>query len=113
MGRPGPTPSGGSSMELLSTAARCVHGVHWMSKWTHKRGPHTFHKSRSAKDTGFHAHDGKFVPVKEMVPELVVPELAGWFQAQALRELSCPPVTPTLQGGDGDCRPEGLQGLHL
>nr|XP_005908693.1 PREDICTED: 39S ribosomal protein L41, mitochondrial [Bos mutus] len=49
-----------------------------MSKWTSKRGPRTFHKSRGAKGVGFHGRGGKFVLVKEMVPELVVPDLAGF-----------------------------------
>lgn len=35
-------------------------------------------KGRGAKGTGFHGRDGKFVQIKEMIPELVVPELAGF-----------------------------------
>ncbi|XP_029776177.1 39S ribosomal protein L41, mitochondrial [Suricata suricatta] len=66
-------------MGLLSGAARIVvRGADRMSRWTSKRGPRTFHKSRGAKGTGVHVRDGKFVQVKEMVPELVVPELAGF-----------------------------------
>ncbi|XP_039076677.1 39S ribosomal protein L41, mitochondrial [Hyaena hyaena] len=66
-------------MGLLSAAARIVvRGADRMSRWTSKRGPRTFYKSRGAKGTGVHARDGKFVQVKEMVPELVVPELAGF-----------------------------------
>ncbi|VFV34602.1 39S ribosomal protein L41, mitochondrial [Panthera pardus] len=66
-------------MGLLSGAARIVvRGADRMSRWTSKRGPRTFYKSRGTKGTGVHARDGKFVQVKEMVPELVVPELAGF-----------------------------------
>lgn len=66
-------------MGLLSEAARClVRGADRMSRWTSKRGPRTFYKGRGAKGTGVHGRDGKFVLVKEMVPELVVPELTGF-----------------------------------
>ena len=66
-------------MGLLSGAARAlVRGADRMSKWTSKRGPRTFYKSRGAKGVGFHGRGGRFVLVKEMVPELVVPELAGF-----------------------------------
>ncbi|KAK2506500.1 hypothetical protein MC885_019342 [Smutsia gigantea] len=66
-------------MGLLSGAARALmRGADRMSRWTSKRGPRTFYKSRGAKGTGVRAHDGTFVLVKEMVPELVVPELAGF-----------------------------------
>ncbi|KAB0380417.1 large ribosomal subunit protein mL41 [Muntiacus reevesi] len=66
-------------MGLLSGVARAlVRGADRMSKWTSKRGPRTFYKSRGAKGVGFHGRGGRFVLVKEMVPELVVPELAGF-----------------------------------
>ncbi|KAF3820862.1 large ribosomal subunit protein mL41 [Mirounga angustirostris] len=66
-------------MGLLSGAARVVvRGADRMSRWTSKRGPRTFYKGRGAKGTGVHGRDGKFVQIKEMVPELVVPELAGF-----------------------------------
>lgn len=69
----------GLGMGLLSGAARAlVRGADRMSKWTSKRGPRTFCKGRGAKGTGFHGRDGKFVQIKEMIPELVVPELAGF-----------------------------------
>lgn len=68
-----------AGMGLLSGAARClVRGADRMSKWTSKRGPRSFYKSRGTKSIGVHARGGKFVVVKEMVPELVVPELAGF-----------------------------------
>lgn len=66
-------------MGLLSGAARClVRGADRMSKWTSKRGPRSFYKGRGTKAPGVHARGGKFVVVQEMVPELVVPDLAGF-----------------------------------
>ncbi|XP_070286079.1 large ribosomal subunit protein mL41 [Myotis yumanensis] len=66
-------------MGLLGAAARCVvRGADRMSKWTSKRGPRTFYKSRGAKGTGHLARGGKFVLIREQVPELVVPDLAGF-----------------------------------
>ncbi|XP_003757595.1 39S ribosomal protein L41, mitochondrial [Sarcophilus harrisii] len=65
-------------MGLLSALTRgLVRGADRMSKWTSKRGPRTFYKSRGAKFTGF-SKSGKFVMVKEMVPEFVVPDLTGF-----------------------------------
>lgn len=66
-------------MGLLGAAARClVRGANRMSEWTSKRGPRSFNKGRGTKGTGAHSRGGRFVVVKEMVPELVVPELAGF-----------------------------------
>ncbi|CAK6433449.1 unnamed protein product [Pipistrellus nathusii] len=66
-------------MGLLGAAARCVvRGADRMSKWTSKRGPRTFYKSRGAKGTGYLVRGGKFLLVKEQVPELVVPDLTGF-----------------------------------
>ncbi|KAM7093580.1 large ribosomal subunit protein mL41 [Molossus nigricans] len=82
-------------MGLLGAAARCVvRGADRMSKWTSKRGPRTFYKSRGAKGTGFHARGSKFVQVKEMVPELVVPELAG-FKLKPYVNYRAPPGPDT------------------
>ncbi|XP_072489274.1 large ribosomal subunit protein mL41 isoform X1 [Notamacropus eugenii] len=66
------------SMGLLSALTRgLVRGADRMGKWTSKRGPRTFYKGRGAKFTGF-SSGGKFVKVKEMVPEFVVPDLTGF-----------------------------------
>ncbi|XP_043838226.1 39S ribosomal protein L41, mitochondrial [Dromiciops gliroides] len=65
-------------MGLLSALTRgLVRGADRMSKWTSKRGPRTFYKGRGAKFTGF-SSSGRFVKVKEMVPEFVVPDLTGF-----------------------------------
>ncbi|XP_077005026.1 large ribosomal subunit protein mL41 [Tamandua tetradactyla] len=66
-------------MGLLTGVTRgLVRGADRMSKWTSKRGPRTFYKSRGAKGTGVHASDWKFVKIKERVPEFVVPDLTGF-----------------------------------
>ncbi|XP_037350777.1 39S ribosomal protein L41, mitochondrial [Talpa occidentalis] len=65
-------------MGLLSAAARVLlRGADRGSRWTSKRGPRSHYKGRGAKGTGVRGRDGRFVLVPAMVPELVVPELAG------------------------------------
>uniref|UniRef100_A0A8C6IDF0 39S ribosomal protein L41, mitochondrial n=1 Tax=Mus spicilegus TaxID=10103 RepID=A0A8C6IDF0_MUSSI len=63
---------------LTAVTQSLVRGADRMSKWTSKRGPSTFTKSRGAKKTGIHTSDRKFVQIKEMVPEFVVPDLTGF-----------------------------------
>lgn len=113
-------------MGLLGAAARCVvRGADRMSKWTSKRGPRTFYKSRGAKGTGYLSRGGKFVLVKEQVPELVVPDLAGFklkpyvnYRAPAgtdtpltaerlFREAVAPAIEKDLRAGTFD--PERLE----
>ncbi|XP_075415851.1 large ribosomal subunit protein mL41 [Tenrec ecaudatus] len=66
-------------MGILTGVTRgLVRGADRMSQWTSKRGPRTFYKSRGAKGTGVHAPGHKFVVIKEMVPEFVVPDLTGF-----------------------------------
>ncbi|XP_062938670.1 large ribosomal subunit protein mL41 [Cynocephalus volans] len=65
-------------MGLLAAARALVRGADRMSRWTSKRGPRTFCKGRGAKRTGVLAADCRFVQVKEMVPEFVVPDLSGF-----------------------------------
>ncbi|XP_030660892.1 39S ribosomal protein L41, mitochondrial-like [Nomascus leucogenys] len=65
-------------MGVLAAAARClVRGADRISKWTSKRGPRSFkgRKGRGAKGTGFLTSGWRFVQIKEMVPEFVVPAL--------------------------------------
>lgn len=62
---------------LTAVTQGLVRGADRMSKWTSKRGPRTFTKSRGAKKTGFYTNR-KFVQIKEMVPEFVVPDLTGF-----------------------------------
>lgn len=67
------------SMGFLTAVTQgLVRGADRMSKWTSKRGPRTFNKSRGAKKTGIYTSDRKFVQIKEMVPEFVVPDLTGF-----------------------------------
>ncbi|XP_008829403.1 39S ribosomal protein L41, mitochondrial [Nannospalax galili] len=63
---------------LTAVTQGLVRGADRMSKWTSKRGPRTFYKSRGAKRTGIYVSGWKFVQVKEMVPEFVVPDLTGF-----------------------------------
>ncbi|KAM9642031.1 large ribosomal subunit protein mL41 [Trichechus inunguis] len=63
---------------LTGVTRGLVRGADRMSKWTSKRGPRTFYKGRGAKGTGVHAPGRKFVMIKEMVPEFVVPDLTGF-----------------------------------
>ncbi|KAM6169304.1 large ribosomal subunit protein mL41 [Rhynchocyon petersi] len=63
---------------LTGVTRGLVRGADRMSKWTSKRGPRTFYKSRGAKGTGVRAPGRKFVMIKEMVPEFVVPDLTGF-----------------------------------
>ncbi|KAJ8413822.1 hypothetical protein AAFF_G00064200 [Aldrovandia affinis] len=49
-----------------------------MAEFTSKRGPRTFYKGRGARATGVITSSRKFVSIKEMVPEFVVPSLEGF-----------------------------------
>ncbi|XP_008937164.1 PREDICTED: 39S ribosomal protein L41, mitochondrial, partial [Merops nubicus] len=46
--------------------------------FTSKRGPRTYNKGRGAKKPGVLTASHKFLLVKEMVPEFVVPDLRGF-----------------------------------
>ncbi|KAM4877676.1 large ribosomal subunit protein mL41 [Thomomys bottae] len=66
-------------MGLLTAVTQgLVRGADRMSRWTSKRGPRSFYKSRGAKRTGVTVPGRKFVQIKEMVPEFVVPDLTGF-----------------------------------
>ncbi|XP_005994514.1 large ribosomal subunit protein mL41 [Latimeria chalumnae] len=66
-------------MGLLADLARgLVRGADRMAEFTSKRGCKTHYKPRGTKRTGFITSSGKFVTVKEMVPEFVVPNLSGF-----------------------------------
>ncbi|NXL97452.1 RM41 protein, partial [Tyrannus savana] len=66
-------------MGLLSQLARgLVRGADRMSPFTSKRGPRTFNKGRGAKNLGVLTSSKKFLLVKEMVPEFVVPDLTDF-----------------------------------
>ncbi|XP_043920256.1 39S ribosomal protein L41, mitochondrial [Protopterus annectens] len=63
-------------MGVLTNLARgLVRGADRMAEITGKRGPKSFHKSRGVRLAGVLTSSKKFVKVKEMVPEFVVPNL--------------------------------------
>ncbi|XP_026866424.2 39S ribosomal protein L41, mitochondrial [Electrophorus electricus] len=66
-------------MGVLSTLTRgLVRGADRTAEFTSKRGPNTFYKSRGAMPTGILTSSRKFIPVREMTPEFVVPNLEGF-----------------------------------
>ncbi|XP_020378186.1 39S ribosomal protein L41, mitochondrial [Rhincodon typus] len=66
-------------MGLLSNLARgLVRGADRTAELTSKRGPRSFYKSRGAKSAGIITSSGKFIKIRKMVPELVVPNLEGF-----------------------------------
>ncbi|KAM4665131.1 large ribosomal subunit protein mL41 [Discoglossus pictus] len=80
-------------MGLLSKLARgLVRGADRMAECTSKRGPKSYNKGRGAKMAGYITSSGKFIKVKEMVPEFVVPDLSG-FKLKAYVSYKAPPGT--------------------
>ncbi|XP_053551989.1 39S ribosomal protein L41, mitochondrial [Bombina bombina] len=80
-------------MGLLTNIARgLVRGADRMSVTTSKRGPRSYNKGRGAKMTGYMTSSGKFMKVKEMVPEFVVPDLSG-FKLKPYVSYKAPPGT--------------------
>lgn len=80
-------------MGLLSALTRgLVRGADRTAEFTSKRGPRTFYKSRGAMPAGVLTSSGKFIPVREMIPEFVVPNLEG-FRLKAYVSYRCPPGT--------------------
>lgn len=66
-------------MGLLSALTRgLVRGADRTAEMTSKRGPRTFYKSRGAMPAGILTSSRKFIPVREMIPEFVVPNLEGF-----------------------------------
>ncbi|XP_072096631.1 large ribosomal subunit protein mL41 [Mobula birostris] len=66
-------------MGLLSNLARgLVRGADRTAELTSKRGPRSFYRSRGTKPTGFITSSKKFVKIRQMVPELMVPNLEGF-----------------------------------
>ncbi|XP_030647230.1 large ribosomal subunit protein mL41 [Chanos chanos] len=77
-------------MGVLSALTRgLVRGADRMAEFTSKRGPRTFYKPRGARSTGIITSSRKFVPVKEMIPEFVVPSLEG-FKLKPYVSYRCP-----------------------
>lgn len=49
-----------------------------MSEFTSKRGSRTHNKGRGAKPTGLKLSSRKFISIRAMIPEFVVPQLEGF-----------------------------------
>ncbi|XP_060762671.1 large ribosomal subunit protein mL41 [Neoarius graeffei] len=80
-------------MGLLSALTRgLVRGADRTAEFTSKRGPRTFYKSRGAMPTGVVTSSRKFIPVREMIPEFIVPNLEG-FKLKAYVSYRSPPGT--------------------
>ncbi|CAL8250180.1 unnamed protein product [Boreogadus saida] len=66
-------------MGVLSTLARgLLRGADRMAEFTSKKGARTHNKGRTARPTGLRLSSSKFVAVKAMIPEFVVPNLEGF-----------------------------------
>ncbi|NXJ76414.1 RM41A protein, partial [Trogon melanurus] len=85
-------------MGVLSQLARgLVRGADRLSPFTSKRGPRSYNKGRGAKRPGVLTANRKFILIKEMVPEFVVPDLEGFklkpYVSYRAPEGSEPPMT--------------------
>lgn len=77
-------------MGLLSTLVRgLVRGADRMSEFTSKRGSRTHNKGRGARPTGLRLSSRKFIAIKAMIPEFVVPNLEG-FNLKPYVSYRCP-----------------------
>uniref|UniRef100_A0A8C8SXT6 Mitochondrial ribosomal protein L41 n=1 Tax=Pelusios castaneus TaxID=367368 RepID=A0A8C8SXT6_9SAUR len=66
-------------MGLLTNITRgLVRGADRMAEFTSKRGNKYHNKGRGAKKLGYVTLNKKFIKIKEMVPEFVVPDLTGF-----------------------------------
>ncbi|XP_005802205.1 39S ribosomal protein L41, mitochondrial [Xiphophorus maculatus] len=66
-------------MGVLSTLMRgLVRGADRMSEFTSKRGPRTLNRGRSCRPAGVKLPSRKFLSVRAMIPEFVVPHLEGF-----------------------------------
>ncbi|NXY86039.1 RM41A protein, partial [Alcedo cyanopectus] len=88
-------------MGLLTELARgLVRGADRMSPFTSKRGPRSYNKGRGAKRPGVLTRNKKFILVKEMVPQFVVPDLEGFklkpYVSYRAPEGTEPPMTAKL-----------------
>ncbi|XP_072289764.1 large ribosomal subunit protein mL41 [Eucyclogobius newberryi] len=66
-------------MGVLSTLMRGImRGADRMSEFTSKRGSRTHNKGRGSRPTGLKVSSNKFVSIRQMIPEFVVPNLEGF-----------------------------------
>ncbi|KAK7933609.1 hypothetical protein WMY93_004505 [Mugilogobius chulae] len=67
------------TMGVLSTLMRgIVRGADRMSEFTSKRGSRTHNKGRGSRPTGLQLSSNKFLSIRQMIPEFVVPNLEGF-----------------------------------
>ncbi|XP_061836459.1 large ribosomal subunit protein mL41 [Nerophis lumbriciformis] len=78
-------------MGVLSTLLRgFIRGADRMSEFTSKRGSRTHNKGRGSRPSGVNLPSRKFVSIRAMIPDLVVPQLEG-FPLKAYVSYRCPP----------------------
>ncbi|XP_072287161.1 large ribosomal subunit protein mL41 [Pyxicephalus adspersus] len=78
-------------MGLLQNVVRgLVRGSDRMAEITSKFGPKSFNKGRGAKKMGYLTANRKFIKVKEMVPQFIVPDLTG-FKLRPYVSYKAPP----------------------
>ncbi|XP_015235402.1 PREDICTED: 39S ribosomal protein L41, mitochondrial [Cyprinodon variegatus] len=66
-------------MGVLSTLMRgLVRGADRMSEFTSKRGSRTHNKGRGSRPAGLRLSSRKFLSIRAMIPEFVVPHLEGF-----------------------------------
>lgn len=85
-------------MGVLSTLMRgLVRGADRMSEFTSKRGSRTHYKGRGSRPTGLNLSSGKFIAIRAMIPEFVVPNLEGFklkpYVSYRSPSGTLPPVT--------------------
>ncbi|KAM5146425.1 large ribosomal subunit protein mL41 [Mantella aurantiaca] len=80
-------------MGLLQNIVRgLVRTSNRMAEITSKMGPNSFNRGRGAKKTGYLTRSHKFIKVKEMVPQFIVPDLTG-FKLKPYVSYKAPPGT--------------------
>ncbi|XP_057688441.1 large ribosomal subunit protein mL41 [Corythoichthys intestinalis] len=80
-------------MGVLSTLIRgFTRGADRMSEFTSKRGSRTHNKGRGARPSGINLSSGKFMAIRAMIPEFVVPNLDG-FKLKPYVSYRCPEGT--------------------
>lgn len=77
-------------MGVLSALLRgLTRGADRMAEFTSKRGSRTHNKGRGARPTGLRLSSRKFLTIRTMVPELVVPSLEE-FKLKPYVSYRCP-----------------------
>uniref|UniRef100_A0A4W6FNA9 Mitochondrial ribosomal protein L41 n=1 Tax=Lates calcarifer TaxID=8187 RepID=A0A4W6FNA9_LATCA len=80
-------------MGVLSTLMRgLVRGADRMAEFTSKRGSRTHNKGRGSRPTGLRLSSRKFLTIRAMIPEFVVPNLER-FKLKPYVSYRCPKGT--------------------